>query len=40
MTEDWTKWEGLIINGEFPLRRYLTVPRMLETLEVGRRSKS
>jgi outer membrane biosynthesis protein TonB len=23
MTEDWTKWEGLIINGEFPLRRYL-----------------
>ena len=23
MTEDWTKWEGLIIDGVFPLRRYL-----------------
>ena len=23
MTEDWTKWEGLIIDRVFPLRRYL-----------------
>jgi TonB family protein len=23
MTEDWTKWENLVINGEFPLRRFL-----------------
>jgi TonB family protein len=23
MTEDWTKWEGLLIDGVFPLRRFL-----------------
>src|ERR1700730_12301213 len=23
MTEDWTKWESQIINGVFPLRRFL-----------------
>jgi TonB family protein len=23
MTEDWTKWENLVINGVFPLRRFL-----------------
>jgi hypothetical protein len=23
MTEDWTKWESLVINGVFPLRRFL-----------------
>jgi TonB family protein len=23
MTEDWTKWEGLLIDGAFPLRRFL-----------------
>src|SRR6202789_3098439 len=23
MTEDWTKWEGLVIDGVFPLRRFL-----------------
>jgi TonB family protein len=23
MTEDWAKWENLVINGEFPLRRFL-----------------
>ena len=23
MTEDWTKWEGHVINGVFPLRRYI-----------------
>lgn len=23
MTEDWTKWEGLVIDGAFPLRRFL-----------------
>ena len=24
MTEDWTKWESLVINGMYPLRRFLT----------------
>ncbi|MEP6549045.1 MAG: hypothetical protein ABJD53_16430 [Gammaproteobacteria bacterium] len=24
MTEDWTKWESLVINGEYPLRRFHT----------------
>lgn len=23
MTEDWTKWESLVINGAYPLRRFL-----------------
>ena len=23
MTEDWTKWEGLLIDGAFPLRRFM-----------------
>ena len=23
MTEDWTKWQNLVINGVFPLRRFL-----------------
>jgi hypothetical protein len=23
MTEDWTKWESLVVNGVFPLRRFL-----------------
>jgi hypothetical protein len=23
MTEDWTKWESQIVNGVFPLRRFL-----------------
>lgn len=23
MTEDWTKWESLVINGTYPLRRFL-----------------
>lgn len=24
MTEDWTKWQSLVINGNYPLRRFLT----------------
>jgi serine/threonine protein kinase len=24
MTEVWTKWEGVVINGAFPLRRFLS----------------
>ncbi|MEP6884210.1 MAG: protein kinase [Gammaproteobacteria bacterium] len=24
MTEDWSKWESLVINGVYPLRRFLT----------------
>src|ERR1035441_5485748 len=23
MTEDWTKWESLVVNGAYPLRRFL-----------------